>query len=151
VSAVVDKSFLAYAAALPLVVAGDVIAGWTPGEIVSGAAPVVCTAGIPAAFALAGAVRRVRGVTRRWERACRRAAPGAVASPAHWLTAVAVGGLPARERARYAEEWFGVLRDLSAVPRPRRAQLGFALGLLLRLATMRRAVAADRRSPAGGG
>lgn len=79
----------------------------------------------------AGSRRRVKA---------RRVAPSAcrLAAAAAWL-------LPARDQARYSEEWRSELHDLAAAGAGRHRQLGYAVRLLVRAVPLRWAVLAPRR------
>ena len=62
---------------------------------------------------------------------------------------VATWLLPAREQARYGEEYHSELHDLAAAGAGRRQQLGYAVRLLVRAVPLRAAVLAPRHEKAG--
>jgi hypothetical protein len=71
-----------------------------------------------------------------------------VAGPAAGVAGAAVR-LPARNRARYAEEYRSELFELAAAGEPRRRQVLFALRLLQTAPVLRLELRAPRRRKAG--
>jgi hypothetical protein len=79
----------------------------------------------------------------------RRLAADGEMAPAAWVAGMAARLLPARHRARYAEEYRSELFELAAAREPRRCQVLFAVRLLRTAPTLRLELRAPRQRKAG--